>query len=346
MRIGSFGILGKMNIKIRATAENSDKDVILEASKLTIHFPVRRKHLFERKRFLHAVDVIDLKVTKGSSFGIVGESGSGKTTAALGMIRLAPLTSGQIFFRGQEITHIKGYSLRKLRRHMQVVFQDPYSSLNPRLRAGEIVREPLERMCIFDPSERHDRVAALFDQVGLRREQMALFPHQFSGGQRQRIGVARALSSEPSLLVLDEPVSALDVAIQAQLLNLFRELKDRLSLTYVFISHDLGVVQYLCDHITVMYLGLVMESAARVELFRSPLHPYTQALLEAVPTIKGGLKSTPLARSSNEQASAIDPAPGCRFALRCPHAMAVCREAMPELKSVAPRHKVACYLYS
>jgi peptide/nickel transport system ATP-binding protein len=328
------------------TADTSADDVLLEASKLTIHFPVRRKHLFERKRILHAVDGIDLQVANGSASGIVGESGSGKTTAALGMIRLVPLTSGRIFFRGQEISHIKGGSLRKLRRHMQVVFQDPYSSLNPRLRAGEVVREPLERMSIFEPSERRDRVAALFDQVGLRREQMALFPHQFSGGQRQRIGVARALASEPSLLVLDEPVSALDVAIQAQLLNLFRELKDRLALTYVFISHDLGVVQYLCDHITVMYLGLVMESAARGELFRSPLHPYTQALLEAVPTIKGGLKSVPIDRGGHEQASAIDPSPGCRFALRCPHAMAICREAMPELKFVASKHKVACYLYS
>ncbi len=324
----------------------SENDVILEASNLKIHFPVRRKNLFEKRRFVHAVDEIDLKIASGSALGIVGESGSGKTTAALGMIRLTPVTGGRIFFREADITHIKGNELRRLRRHMQVVFQDPYSSLNPRLRAGEIVREPLDRMRIFDKKERHERVESLFDKVGLRREQMSFFPHQFSGGQRQRIGVARALASEPDLLVLDEPVSALDVAIQAQLLNLFRKLKDRLSLTYVFISHDLGVVQYLCDHIAVMYLGMIMEKAPRASLFRSPQHPYTQTLLKAVPCIKGGLKPVPLSTVGTEQATAINPAPGCRFALRCPHAMAVCKKIFPKLKEVAPAHMVACHLHS
>jgi peptide/nickel transport system ATP-binding protein len=322
-----------------------EQDIILNAERLKIHFPVRRKNIFEQQQFVHAVDGINLKVPNGSAFGIVGESGSGKTTAALGMIRLVPVTSGRIIFQGQDITHLKGDALRKMRRHMQVVFQDPYSSLNPRLRAGEIVREPLERMHIFDKHERNGRAEALFDQVGLRREQMSLFPHQFSGGQRQRIGVARALASKPDLLVLDEPVSALDVAIQAQLLNLFRELKEQLSLTYVFISHDLGVIQYLCDHITVMYLGVVMESASRASLFRSPQNPYTQALLKAVPSIKGKLQPVPLLKESAEQATAINPPPGCRFESRCPHAMAVCRKIMPELIEVAPGHMVACHLH-
>jgi peptide/nickel transport system ATP-binding protein len=324
----------------------SQNDVILEARKLKIHFLVRRKSLFEKRQFVHAVDGIDLKIVSGSAFGIVGESGSGKTTAALGMIRLTPVTAGRIFFRQADITSIKGDELRKLRRHIQVVFQDPYSSLNPRLRAGKIVQEPLDRMRIFNKKERHERVESLFDQVGLRREQMTFFPHQFSGGQRQRIGVARALASEPDLLVLDEPVSALDVAIQAQLLNLFRKLKDRLSLTYVFISHDLGVVQYLCDHIAVMYLGMIMERAPRASLFRSPQHPYTQTLLKAVPSIKGGLKPVPLSTVGNEQATAINPASGCRFALRCPHVMAVCKKIFPKLKEVAPAHMVACHLHS
>jgi len=321
-----------------------ENTVILEAINLKIHFPVRRKSLFEKGQFVHAVDGIDLKILSGSSFGIVGESGSGKTTTALGMIRLTPVTSGRILFRNEDITNIKGDKLRRMRRHMQVVFQDPYSSLNPRLRAGEIVREPLDRMNIFDKKERAERARILFDQVGLRREQMSLFPHQFSGGQRQRIGVARALASEPDLIVLDEPVSALDVAIQSQLLNLFRRLKDKLSLTYVFISHDLGVVHYLCDHIAVMYLGIIVETAPRASLFRSPRHPYTQTLLKAVPSLKGKLTSVPLSAVGTEQATAINPAPGCRFVLRCPHSMDVCKKEMPKLKEVAPGCMVACHL--
>ena len=323
----------------------SENDVILETSNLKIHFPVRRKNLFEKRQFVHAVDEINLKVFNGSAFGIVGETGSGKTTAALGMIRLTPVTSGCIFFRNEDITHIKGDKLRRIRRHMQIVFQDPYSSLNPRLRAGEIVREPLDRMRIFDKKERGERVEALFDQVGLRREQMSLFPHQFSGGQRQRIGVARALASEPDLLFLDEPVSALDVAIQAQLLNLFRQLKDRLSLTYVFISHDLRVVHYLCDYIAVMYLGIIMETAPRPSLFRFPQTSLHSGLAQSHTLHRGRLTPIPLSTDSTERATAINPAPGCRFAQRCPHAMAVCKKIMPKLKEVAPGHMVACYLH-
>jgi peptide/nickel transport system ATP-binding protein len=328
-----------------AHTEPTPNDVLLETSDLKIHFPVRRKRLFEQKQVVHAVDNLNLKVPKGSVLGIVGESGSGKTTAVLGMIRLIPVTGGRIFFRNQDITAIHGPELKNLRRHMQVVFQDPYSSLNPRLRAGDIVREPLDRMSIFDKKERAERVITLFDQVGLRREQMLLFPHQFSGGQRQRIGVARALASEPDLLVLDEPVSALDVAIQAQLLNLFKRLKDKLSLTYVFISHDLGVVQFLCDHIVVMYLGIVMESAPRASLFKSPQNPYTKALLKAVPSLKGNLSHVPLVNAGAEQPTAINPGPGCRFAHRCPHSMPVCKETMPKLEEVAPDHRVACHLF-
>ena len=229
-----------MNSHAQSVQENTNpEEKLIKASGLTIHFPLQREHLFAKQRYVHAVDNIDLEVSKGSAFGIVGESGSGKTTAALGMVRLTPITTGKIIFMGKDITNIKGEELRKIRRHMQVVFQDPYSSLNPRLRAGEIVKEPLERMKLFTKAEHNERVENLFDCVGLRREQMSLFPHQFSGGQRQRVGVARALASEPDLLILDEPVSALDVSIQVQLLNLFRELKTRLCLTYVFISHDL-----------------------------------------------------------------------------------------------------------
>ncbi len=306
---------------------------------------MQRQHLFAKQSYVHAVDNITLNVPKGSAFGIVGESGSGKTTAALGMVRLAPITSGRILFRGQDITKLEGHSLRAIRPHMQIVFQDPYSSLNPRLRAGEIVREPLERMQLFDKSEHLEKVENLFECVGLRREQMALFPHQFSGGQRQRIGIARALASNPELLILDEPVSALDVAIQAQLLNLFRELKKKFALTYVFISHDLGVVQYLCDHTAVMYLGVLMETATRSTLFKSPLHPYTKALLSSVPTIKGNLNPIQTKISGSAPPTAVDPAPGCRFASRCPNVMNICKKEMPQLREVAPKHKVACHLF-
>jgi peptide/nickel transport system ATP-binding protein len=328
-----------------AQTETIDKNVILEARGLKIHFPLRRKNLFEERQFVHAVDDIDIRIPLGSAFGLVGESGSGKTTAALGMIRLTPITSGEIYFRNGDITHLKGDALKKLRRRMQIVFQDPYSSLNPRLRAGEIVREPLDRMHLLAKKQRRERAEVLFDQVGLRRDQMNFFPHQFSGGQRQRIGVARALASQPDLLVLDEPVSALDVAIQAQLLNLFRELKEKFSLTYLFISHDLGVVNYICDVIAVMYLGVILEIAQRRELFRNPMNPYTQALLKAVPSLKGDLRPIPLSPTGAEQATAINPAPGCRFAPRCPQSMPECRDIMPKLKEVAPSHLVACHLY-
>lgn len=336
-----------MNTQAQVMQDNAiPGEILIKASGLTIHFPLQREHLFAKQRYVHAVDNIDLEVAKGSAFGIVGESGSGKTTAALGMVRLTPISAGKIVFKGKDITQIEGEALRNIRRHMQVVFQDPYSSLNPRLRAGEIVKEPLERMKLFTKAEHDERIENLFDCVGLRREQMSLFPHQFSGGQRQRIGVARALASEPDLLILDEPVSALDVAIQAQLLNLFRELKTRLSLTYVFISHDLGVVQYLCDHIAVMYLGVLMETAPRSLLFKSALHPYTKALLSSVPTVKGCLAPIQTNISGLEQPTAIDPAPGCRFVLRCPEAMPICKEQMPSLQEVEPKHKVACHLYN
>jgi peptide/nickel transport system ATP-binding protein len=324
---------------------NPESPYIIQAADLRVHFPLRRKNLFEKRQHVHAVDGVDIRVPQGSAFGIVGESGSGKTTAALAMIRLAPITDGRIFFRDRDITEVTGHELKKLRRHMQVVFQDPYSSLNPRLRAGEIVREPLDRMNVLEKKDRHERAEALFDQVGLRRDQMSLFPHQFSGGQRQRIGVARALASQPDLLVLDEPVSALDVAIQAQLLNLFRDLKDKFALTYLFISHDLGVVHHMCDRIAVMYLGVIVETASRRSLFREPMNPYTRALLKAVPSLKGELRSVPLSPAGAEQATAIDPAPGCRFAPRCPEAMPICRESQPRLIEAAPDHWVACHLF-
>jgi peptide/nickel transport system ATP-binding protein len=263
-------------------------DILLSVENLKVHFPLKRRGLSGPKSFVHAVDGIDLKITKGKTFGIVGESGSGKTTTALAVMRLVPITSGSITLGDFCLDQLQGEALRRARRHMQIIFQDPYSSLNPRVRAGAIVREPMDLMDVGEKSEREDRVVELFRQVGLRPERQALFPHQFSGGQRQRIGVARALASQPDLVVCDEPVSALDVAIQAQIINQLRRLQDELGLTYLFISHDLRVVQYICDEIAVMYLGKVVEQGDRISLFTEPLHPYTWALLSAVPSARPG----------------------------------------------------------
>ena len=237
-----------------------------------------------KRSVVHAVDGVNLNIRRGTTFGIVGESGSGKTTTALAVMRLVPITAGTIDLNGIQIHQLENDDLRQVRQHMQIIFQDPYSSLNPRVRAGAIIREPMDLMNVGEVTERDDEVKRLMSAVGLRAEQRALFPHQFSGGQRQRIGVARALASRPDLVVCDEPVSALDVAVQAQVLNLLRRLQDEFGLTYLFISHDLGVVQYMCDEIAVMYLGQVVEHADRISLFTEPLHPYTWALLSAVPS--------------------------------------------------------------
>ena len=249
--------------------------VHLSVRDLAVHFSTGRRGPFRRPQTVQAVDGISFDVARGATFGLVGESGSGKTTAALAVMRLAAARRGSIRLGDTDLFALAGEGLRRERRRMQMIFQDPYSSLNPRVRAGAIVREPLDLMRMAPPAERDGRVAELFRLVGLRPEQRALFPHQFSGGQRQRIGIARALATRPELVVCDEPVSALDVAIQAQILNLLRRLQAEFGLTYVFISHDLGVVQYMCDEIAVMYLGRIVERAGRAQLFRTPLHPYT-----------------------------------------------------------------------
>jgi peptide/nickel transport system ATP-binding protein len=321
------------------------EDTLLSIEGLKVHFPIKKHGFWAAKSFVHAVDGIDLKIAKGKTFGIVGESGSGKTTTALAVMRLVPITAGTITLGDLRLDRLEGEELRRARRHMQIIFQDPYSSLNPRVRAGAIVREPMDLMDVGEKSERADLVADLFRQVGLRPEQQALFPHQFSGGQRQRIGVARALASQPDLVVCDEPVSALDVAIQAQIINLLRKLQSELGLTYLFISHDLGVVQYICDDIAVMYLGKVVEQGDRISLFREPMHPYTWALLSAVPSADPALRDQGRRiRLQGDPPSPIDPPAGCRFAGRCPFAEAHCRDEEPPLRDIAGGHKVACHL--
>lgn len=320
-------------------------DVLLKVHNLIVHFKQARRHPFDQGKTVHAVDGVSFDVRRGTTFGLVGESGSGKTTTALATMRLAPATRGSVELNGTNILDLASEDLRRMRRHMQIIFQDPYSSLNPRLRAGQIVRAPLDQLDVGDKESRDQRVAELFRHVGLRPEQQALFPHQFSGGQRQRIGIARALATQPELIVCDEPVSALDVAIQAQILNLLQRLQKEFGLTYLFISHDLGVVQHMCDEIAVMYLGQIVERADRQSLFRRPRHPYTWALLSAVPSADPALRNRAnRIRLEGDPPSPIDLPPGCRFASRCPFAEQRCREADPTLRPVQDGHLVSCHL--
>ena len=317
---------------------------VLEVNDLKVHFRMKRKHLFETHCHIHAVDGVSLKVEFGKTLGLVGESGSGKTTTGLAIARLVPASGGSIKIMGTEVLGLEGEALRVQRKHIQFVFQDPYSSLNPRLRAGRLVREALDRLKVGNPTERNRKVNELFGQVGLSREQENLFPHQFSGGQRQRLGIARALASHPDLLICDEPVSALDVAVQAQILNLLRRLQKEMGLTYLFISHDLGVIQHMCDEIAVIYVGQIVEQADRISLFQNPLHPYTKGLLATVPSADPKRRKKPQIEIFGEPPSPVDPPPGCRFASRCPFVEERCRVETPLLRQIKSNQKVACHL--
>ena len=317
---------------------------VLEVNDLKVHFRMKRKHLFEAHSYIHAVDGVSLKVEFGKTLGLVGESGSGKTTTGLAIARLVPASGGSVKIMGTEVLGLEGEALRIQRQHIQFVFQDPYSSLNPRLRAGRLVREALDRLKVGNPTERNRKVNELFGQVGLSREQEHLFPHQFSGGQRQRLGIARALASHPDLIICDEPVSALDVAVQAQILNLLRKLQEEMGLTYLFISHDLGVVQHMCDEIAVIYAGQIVEQADRISLFQNPLHPYTKGLLATVPSADTKRRKKKQIEIFGEPPSPVDPPPGCRFASRCPLAEERCRVETPLLRQIKSNQKVACHL--
>ena len=319
-------------------------DVLLEVRDLTVHFPIGGGLIGRPKGWVRAVDGISFTVQRGRTFGIVGESGSGKSTTALAVMRLVKHTGGQILLGGEDIGNASGESLRRSRRRFQMVFQDPYASLNPRKRAGDTVREALDLMESGEPAGRAARVAELFAQTGLRPEQQMLFPHQFSGGQRQRIVLARALAANPELVVCDEPVSALDVAIQAQILNLMQRLQQALGLTYLFISHDLGVIRHMCDEVAVMYLGVIVEQAPRESLFVRPLHPYTLALWSAAPSFDPKSRGRGhRIRLQGDPPSPIDIPRGCRFAGRCPFAEDRCRNEPPELREVLPGHRIACH---
>lgn len=323
------------------------KDPLLTVEDLKVHFKVKRKGFGQPESVVHAVDGVSFTLQRGATLGIVGESGSGKTTAAQAIMRLVPPTEGTVLLDGDSIFDLPADKLRLARRKFQMILQDPYASLNPRQRADAIVREPMDRMDVGAPEGRDDRVAELFELVGLRPEQKVLFPHQFSGGQRQRIGIARALASDPALLICDEPVSALDVAIQAQVLNLLRRLQKQLNLALLFISHDLGVVRHLCDEVAVMYLGRIVEQADRASLFRRPLHPYTWALISSVPSAtnrdQGGSKRV---RLEGDPPSPIDLPNGCSFADRCPFSESVCHAERPEFRTMPSGRRVACHLVS
>jgi len=316
---------------------------VIAVEGLKKHFPVKKGLLRRTAGHVFAVDGVSFSVNEGETLGLVGESGCGKSTVARTVLRLVEPTSGTIKLNGQDITRLGKAALRPHRRQMQIIFQDPFSSLNPRMSAGDIVGEPLQVHGIAGGKEKEERVAALFDQVGLRRLQMRSFPHEFSGGQRQRICIARALALNPKLIIGDEPVSALDVSIQAQVINLMMDLQREKNLSYLFIAHDLAVVEHISHRIAVMYLGKIVEYTDKQTLFTNPLHPYTEALLAAVPIPNPQLKRKKQLLQGDVP-SPINPPPGCTFHTRCPYAEARCRVDVPLLREVTPGHTVACHL--
>jgi len=324
----------------------TEKETLVRIENLTKHFPITRGIIVQREvGAVQAVDNVSFEIRKGETLGLVGESGCGKSTTGRTILQLYRPTSGKVYYGDSELTSLKGESLRQMRRNMQMIFQDPYASLNPRLTIGNIIAEPLEVHKIGTKVEQRERVQELLRLVGLSPYFINRYPHEFSGGQRQRIGVARALALQPDFIVCDEPISALDVSIQAQVVNLLEELQEEFGLTYLFIAHDLSMVRHISDRTAVMYLGKIVELSTRDELYSNPLHPYTQALLSAVPVpdpIKEGKRQRIILEG--DVPSPVNPPKGCRFHPRCPLAIDVCKEAQPEWREVSPDHWVACHV--
>jgi oligopeptide transport system ATP-binding protein len=322
----------------------SENNVLLRVTELVKHFPINRGFIQKQVGAVRAVDGVSFEVRRGETLGLVGESGCGKSTTGRSILQLYRPTSGEVVFDGVDLVKLKGEDLRKMRRKMQMIFQDPYASLNPRMTVGEIVGEPLLVHNIASEKEANERVKQLLEIVNLNPSFSTRYPHEFSGGQRQRIGVARALALQPSFIVCDEPISALDVSIQAQVVNLLEELQEQFNLTYLFIAHDLSMVRHISDRVAVMYLGVIVELASRDELYSKPLHPYAQALLSAVPI------PDPVAEATRKRTilegdvpSPANPPSGCRFRTRCPIAEAICAESRPEFREIKPGHFVACF---
>lgn len=320
----------------------TQKEVLVRATGIKQWFPIK-KWFFEKKAYVKAVDDVDLELYRGETLGVCGESGCGKSTLMRTMLRLLEPTAGSVTYEGKELTGLNKKEMKKIREHMQIVFQDPYSALDGRMKVGAIIEEPLIINKVYaTKEERMKRVRELMSQVGLDPSYIDRYPHEFSGGQRQRIVIARALATNPELLFCDEAVSALDVSVRAQILNLLEELQDELKLTYMFVSHDLSVIEHICDRVAIMYLGKVVEIGTKDDIFKNPQHPYTQALLSAIPMV--GKRNRERIILKGDIPSPVNPPSGCYFHTRCPYATQRCAQEAPKLSCLGGEHKVACLL--
>ncbi len=317
------------------------RELLLDVVDLKKYYPVNKTIIKEKRKYLKAVDGINLRIYKGETVGLVGESGCGKSTLGRTILKLHQLTDGAIWYKGNQIESYGFEDMRELRKDMQMIFQDPFASLNPRMTIFDAVKAPLDVFKIGTNEERTDKVKKLLNYVGLGENHIYKYPHEMSGGQRQRVVIARAVISNPEFIVCDEPVSALDVSVRSQVLNLMKDMQENMQLSYLFISHDLSVVRYLCDRIAVMYLGRIVEIASKKELFENPIHPYTKALISAIPIPDVKVKTKRIILKGDVP-SPIDPPTGCRFHTRCPYATKECAEVMPELKEINSQHQVAC----
>ncbi|SFA96944.1 peptide/nickel transport system ATP-binding protein [Lentibacillus halodurans] len=336
--------MSQHTVTVNLERERQNKETLLEIKNLKKYYPVTAGFFKRKIGDIKAVDDISLTLKKGETFGLVGESGCGKSTAGRTILRLTDATEGQIIFDGRDITNLSGEKLRDIRKNFQMVFQDPYASLNSKMMVGHIIDEPIRNYTKQSHKQLEAEVKELLNRVGLREEDYYKYPHEFSGGQRQRIGIARALALNPKLIVADEPVSALDVSIQSQVLNLLQELQDEFDLTYLFIAHDLSVVKHMSDRIGVMYLGRMVEVSDKEDIYKEPLHPYTQALTSAIPD-PNPLNKKERIILEGDVPSPQNPPSGCVFHTRCPMAMPKCKEVVPQLKEVRPNRQVACLLY-